>query len=305
MLSIRQPIKSLPRRAATSTKSNTAATSWAMSFGAPSQRRKATASILMKRTLTTSSMKLTSASMQGELNEDHTAITGNDGLAETWTLDGMGNWYIYSTTTTSEYQNRLTNSLNQITDLYSGSGWAQPTYDAAGNMTTIAQPGNETIGMSGVYDAWNRLVQVNTGVIVVNYSYNGLNQRVTATTSTTTTAYYFSASSQDLEERVGTSTVASVQYVYGLRFVNDLVLRDRATGGSGDLGINDSGLNERLYVIQDANWNVVAIVNTSGAVQERFTYTTYGNATVLHADFSATFREQHAELDGPLCWRSD
>lgn len=30
------------------------------------------------------------------------------------------------------------------------------------------------------------------------------------------------------------------------------------------------GLEERLYVQQDANWNVTAVVNTSGSIQERY-----------------------------------
>ena len=64
------------------------------------------------------------------------------------------------------------------------------------------------------------------------------------------------------------------------------MLRDRDNGTGGNLGKSGSGLGERLYALQDANWNVVAIVNTSGAVQERFSYTAYGTATALNANFS-------------------
>src|SRR4029078_12461718 len=35
----------------------------------------------------------------------------------------------------------------------------------------------------------------------------------------------------------------------------------------------------RLYVQQDANWNVTAVTNTSGTVQERYIYDPYGKAT--------------------------
>jgi RHS repeat-associated protein len=76
------------------------------------------------------------------------------------------------------------------------------------------------------------------------------------------------------------------QNVWGLAYVNELVLRDRDADGSsstGNLGISGSGLDERLYALQDANWNVVALVNTSGTVKERFDYDPYGNVTVLSA----------------------
>jgi RHS repeat-associated protein len=38
--------------------------------------------------------------------------------------------------------------------------------------------------------------------------------------------------------------------------------------------------SQRLYVQQDANWNVTGIVSSSGAVQERYVYDPYGKATV-------------------------
>jgi RHS repeat-associated protein len=237
--------------------------------------------------------ELTSAT-QGELSSDHTAITAHTGLTEIWTLDGMGNWSNYTQTggTAAIDQDEPTNALNEIESYdnssdESTSTWAVPGYDAAGNMTTIPQPGDESNGMTGVYDAWNRLVIVKDGsTIIAGYSYDGLNRRMTETVGGTTTSYYFSAADQVLEERVGDSSSANLQYVWGLRYVNDLILRDANTGSGGNLGINDSGLSQRLYVLQDVNWNVVALVNTSGSVVERYTYTAYGTVTVRNADFS-------------------
>ena len=54
--------------------------------------------------------------------------------------------------------------------------------------------------------------------------------------------------------------------------MDGLVLRDRDTDSNGTL-------NERLYALQDANWNTTALVNTSGTVQERYTYTPFGQVT--------------------------
>jgi hypothetical protein len=40
-------------------------------------------------------------------------------------------------------------------------------------------------------------------------------------------------------------------------------------------------LSERLYVQQDANWNVTAVVNTSGVVVERYAEDPFGQVTYL------------------------
>jgi len=46
-------------------------------------------------------------------------------------------------------------------------------------------------------------------------------------------------------------------------YVDALVERDRDPNLSGTL-------SERLYVQQDANWNVTALVDSTGVVQERY-----------------------------------
>jgi RHS repeat-associated protein len=39
-------------------------------------------------------------------------------------------------------------------------------------------------------------------------------------------------------------------------------------------------------VLQDANWNVIALTNTSGVVQERYTYSSFGKLNVFDASFT-------------------
>jgi len=101
--------------------------------------------------------------------------------------------------------------------------------------------------------------------------------------------FYYSDQWQVLQVsalNAGTGTVQTEsQNVWGLAYVNELVLRDSDSTGdaSGNLGISGSGLNLRLYALQDANYNVVALANTSGTVVERFDYTPYGTVTVLSA----------------------
>ena len=78
-----------------------------------------------------------------------------------------------------------------------------------------------------------------------------------------------------LEERIS-GTTPDRQYVWGLRYIDDLVLRDRSVAGT---------LDERLYALQDANWNMVAICDTSGSARA-YDYSAYGVCTVLNPDFS-------------------
>jgi RHS repeat-associated protein len=66
--------------------------------------------------------------------------------------------------------------------------------------------------------------------------------------------------------------------VWGLRYVDELLLRDRDTNADGTL-------DERLYALQDANWNVVALCDESAAVEERYAYTPYGVVAFLTPAF--------------------
>jgi RHS repeat-associated protein len=83
---------------------------------------------------------------------------------------------------------------------------------------------------------------------------------------------YYSAGWQVLEERVGGQ--AQVQYVWSPVYVDALVLRDRDADSNGSL-------EERLWVQQDANFNVTALVDGSGNVVERYVYDPYGSVRIL------------------------
>jgi hypothetical protein len=80
-----------------------------------------------------------------------------------------------------------------------------------------------------------------------------------------------------LEEKVGSNTAK--RYVWSPVYVDAMILRDRDTDGNGTL-------DERLWVQQDANWNVTALVNGSGIVVERYAYDTYGAVTVYDASYT-------------------
>jgi RHS repeat-associated protein len=63
-------------------------------------------------------------------------------------------------------------------------------------------------------------------------------------------------------------------------YVDALVLRDRDADGNGSL-------EERLYVQQDANFNVTAVIDSAGVVQERYVGDPYGAPTVLAPDWTS------------------
>jgi RHS repeat-associated protein len=213
---------------------------------------------------------------RGTLNSTNTAISGSPTRSQSWDFDALGNFDSQTTNVTT--QTRSANKQNQITSI---SGATTPTYDANGNLTT------DEAGQTYKYDAWDQLVEVKNsgGTTLATYRYDGLARRVRETRSGTTTDLYYSDDWQVLEERVGGSAVAS--YVWSPVYVDALVARDRDTDANGSL-------DERLYALQDVSWNVVALVNTSGTVVERYLYDSFGGVTVLDGSWGSRSSSSYA-----------
>ncbi len=133
-----------------------------------------------------------------------------------------------------------------------------------------------------MYDAWNRLVVVKNsgGTTLATYRYDALGRRVRETRGSTTTDLYYSSAWQVVEERVGSAVQSS--YVWSPVYVDALVARDRDADGN-----SANGLEERLYALQDANFNVVGLVNTSSTAVERYQYDSYGTFTVLDGSWGS------------------
>jgi YD repeat-containing protein len=193
---------------------------------------------------------------------DRGAAGGAPTRSQDWSLDTLGNWS--GVDVDGVTQSRTHNAQNEVT----GVGTASLSYDNNGNLTA-----DET-GRQLVYDAWNRLVAVkdSAGATQKVYGYDGLGRRVSETVNSVTRQFVYSAQWQVLEERVAGATTA--RYVWSQVYVDALVLRDRDTDGNGTL-------DERLYALQDANYNVVALADASGAVVERYAYDPYGAVKVL------------------------
>jgi RHS repeat-associated protein len=229
---------------------------------------------------------------RGELNGANTALTGSPTLTQGWTLDQTGNWSGFNQSVASALtQSRAHNTVNEITGITEtvGSAWQDPAYDANGNMTTLPQPKQLGDGYTATYDAWNRLVKLTNDAdankTVAEHQYDGLNRRTVKKTYDSagvlqeTRLPFYSDQWQAVEERVGSSVNPERQFVWGQRYVDDLVLRDRDTNGDGTL-------DERFYALQDALFNVVGMIDVSGAVQERFAYQPYGQSEPLNPDFT-------------------
>ena len=190
---------------------------------------------------------------------------------ETWNLDVLGNWTGNSAITIDgTNQNRSVDSRNR----YTAVGGNSVTSDNIGNIV------QDETGLKYVYDIWNRVVKVenSSGGVLETYTYDAFGRRITETPNGQTTKdLYFDGSKVIEEQQAGTTTN---QYVWGLGYVNSLVLRDDNSSG-GNYGKTGSGLGRRLFVQQDADWNVTSLVDSSGNVQERFVYDPYGRVQVV------------------------
>ena len=193
---------------------------------------------------------------------------------ETWNLDALGNWTGSSAIVIDgSQQNRTVDSRNR----YTAVGSATVTSDNIGNIV------QDETGLKYVYDIWNRVVKVenSSGGLLDTYTYDAFGRRITETPNgqTTKDLYFNTAGNVIEEQQSGTTTT---QYVWGLGYTNSLVLRDD-NSSSGSYGKTNSGLGRRLFVEQDADWNVTSLsdASTSGSAQERFVYDPYGRMQVV------------------------
>ena len=231
---------------------------------------------------------------RGGLNALKDAVT-NLQFAQCWKLDETGNWSNFREDDDGDSswdlaQSRTTNNVNEITNITetTGPSWVTPVYSKAGNMTTVPKPADPTVGFTCTYDAWNRLVKIEEGGdTVAEYEYDGAKRRVIKKVYSggfldeTRHLYYTEPSRwQVVEERVDASSDPDRQFVWGLRYIDDIVVRDRDTTGDGSL-------DEQLYGLQDANWNVTGTCDSAGTMQERYAYSCYGVPSDLTPAFAS------------------
>jgi len=223
---------------------------------------------------------------QGWLNESRTAIGGQPMQAEQFAYDPVGNWEQVlqgeSFVPVISGQTRIHNQDNQIVQINGSS--ANLAYDKAGNMTQTpvlwyGTNAGSSSPLTLLWDAWNRLAG-HSGE--PRYSYDALFRRITKTAGGVTRHTYYSDRWKALEERANPGTLTlSRRWFWGARpgHRDELVFRERDING-------DWTLEERLYCLMDY-FSPAAIVNLSGAVLERYTFSAFGKRRVLSADYAA------------------
>lgn len=239
---------------------------------------------------------------RGRLVNENTVIESPT-LQQRWNLDATGNWGNLTQSDQSDAaqsldQQRISNTANEIMQIARtvGKNWATPNYDPNGNMTMIPQPKDMSETFQATWDAWNRLVKLDEPDgsggwrTLVEYAYDGQSWRVITKKYSNgmldeTTHIYFTSKWQAIEKSIGTASgleVAGCQQVWGLEFIDGLVLRDIASA-------EEAASESRLYVAQDANWNIVALVSPASQIEERFVYDPYGVSREVNPNYSAPY----------------
>ena len=226
---------------------------------------------------------------------------------EEFYYDALGNWMQYKYDPNGSgwalNQTRTHNEANEMTAI--NSTGTNLEHDAAGNMTKIPLTADPTAGhFTCTYDAWNRQTSATDAAgasVIARYFYDGANRRIAkAALNPTGTAYdrtdyYYNESWQVLEERrtpnletlasatSATATLPYVQYLWDLRYIDAVVCRWRDADGNGG-----TGLEECLYYTNDANMNVMCLVDSAtGTVVERYAYHHgYGQPQICAPDWS-------------------
>jgi RHS repeat-associated protein len=237
---------------------------------------------------------------RGRLTEDKQTII-DPTLQQGWHLDATGNWQNFTQNDQADAsqtldQQRVANQVNEITQIARtvGADWATPAYDRNGNMTVIPQPKDMTLTFLGTWDAWNRLVKLEepNGMggwrNLAEYAYDGQNWRSSekkfeAGLLIETSYFWYTRQWQIIEERVGTTPdTADVvrQHVWGACYVDELTCTHHEP-------------NDRNYCLQDAQWNSVALADSSSDIIERYAYSAYGSPHVVAATFELILPENY------------
>jgi|GEM_PF-1592447 len=191
------------------------------------------------------------------------SIVPSPTLANTWSLDPLGNWN--SVTSNGVPEVRTYGPVNELlTD--NGSNYL---YDADGNLV-------EDNSYNYSYDEENRLTQIqrrSDSAIVGQYAYDALSRRVVKISDpaavSSTNLYFYDDVRIIEEENSGGTTTAT--YTYG-NYVDEVLTMDRA--------------GQTYYYHQNTQWSPHALTAAGGTVVERYTYDAYGGVSVLNASYS-------------------
>ena len=164
-------------------------------------------------------------------------------------------------------------------------------YDAAGNLTYDGT-------FHYTYDAWNRQVTVTKayrddngviqlGSVIQENEYDGLGRRIVVKVQNSgdldnTEHVYYDGWSQ-VETRNG-SDIVTKQMVWAGRvggYIDELLQIAHNLDWPDALPAADQTCETKFWAMQDANYNVLGVVDDAGVLVERYEYTPYGERTVF------------------------
>jgi RHS repeat-associated protein len=266
---------------------------------------------------------------RGVVNVNRSSVRGAPKWQEDWNFDATGNWHQsgtpgtstptgggYRTTiidATTTDQNRQHNRANDITGLEHASGtpWVLPFSDAAGNVTTMPNGNTPDVPLTCTYDAWQRLATVTPPVDGSThrkyvYSYDGMGRRtakqlssgpISASSSVTSIQCFYSDQWQLLDMTTSTSvpgvgstkSSARSQFLWGIRYPDDLVLQDSGSSSSTtEVPPPPTSLPTRSYFLHDYYHVTARVDRSTGNIVERLGYDAYGRSRVMNASFVVT-----------------
>ena len=180
------------------------------------------------------------------------------------------------------------------------------TWDAGGNLRERGIAGAPGNAWRYKHDRWGRLTQVDlvngtTAQPALRAQYSALGMRCVvdrapdswlppaAPTISQRRLGYYNLNWQLLEEQIDNdlplaTSIADIdqveQLVWGMRYVDDLVLRrvNANFAGGADTDFTDAGDRAGDQFLNDTQFSVVAVVDTAGALLERVEYDPYGQA---------------------------
>ena len=143
-----------------------------------------------------------------------------------------------------------------------------------------------------------RIVQVkqkSDSALRVEYHYDGTNRRVRKITYTgdegeeaeDTDAWYTYDGWRCIEEREDdTGWEARRQYVFGDRYLDEVLLFDKDTDDDGDCTENEGAGSTRYLYCANNNFNIMALAGATGEVAEKVLYDPYGQFCCLRVQDS-------------------
>jgi RHS repeat-associated protein len=149
-------------------------------------------------------------------------------------------------------------------------------YDFAGNLTCDRQ------GYHYEYDYENRVARIyklsgQTQETVASFDYNALGHRIRKIAGAETTLYYFDPDWRLLAEYAPTNNQQLRKYIYGNGLDETLRMTDTYAGDNTPAG--------DYYFLQDHLDSPAALLDSAGAVVERYEFDAYGTRHVYDQNF--------------------